>query len=117
MSKQERKKEILSGKFGLLVMLFSVLIGVYYFNYDFNDYLYNGLVTLVLSVLIYNILRNNAYYIETGKHPTTKNEEEFERFQLFNRMHPFIALYDKLLAIIFAISLVVSTVMIISSFF
>ena len=117
MSKQERKKEMLSGKFGLLVLLLLVSITLYYFDYDFNKNLYNGLLAFVFSNIIYGLLRSDAYYIETGKHPTTKNEEEFERFQLFNRMHPFIALYDKLLAIIFAISLVVSTVMIISSFF
>lgn len=109
---KERKKERTKDKVTFSLLLFLILFILYYYDYNFTNNLYNGLILFIFTILLHNIVRNNKYYIETGLQPS-----ESEGFKLFNQMHPFIALQNKLLAVIFVVMMIISAVMIISSFF
>ena len=115
MNKRERIKEVKRGKLFLIVLICIELLVIYFLDYDFSNNLYNGVILLSLSLLLSSVLNSEKYFIKTGYQP--KDSTNAEHFKIFNTMHPYDLLRNKIIAIAFIVSLLVSFVLIVSSFF
>lgn len=116
-TKKERKSEDIINKVFCFIIICALFFLLNLLNYDFENQMYNGFLVLVLNILFYKLLEINKYYIEFGvRDYDVEKLDKKDEFALFNRMHPFIAIYNKLLSIISFILLVIGFIMIVSSF-
>ncbi len=103
----------------ILFLIIIVFLGLFLiFDYNFENRMYNGFILIVTMFFTAMFLGNNKFYIEFGvKDSEIKTPDQFKEYELFVRMHPFIALYNKFISISFFFALIIGLYMIISSFF
>lgn len=118
MNKNQRKKKNAWVKLTTLIMLLLVLSVIHLSNYSFENIRYNGFILLIASFIVAILIDNNKFYIDFGiKAHDVERLNKMDEFRLFNHMHPYIAILNKLNAITFFVLLAVSIFMIIKSFF
>ncbi len=103
-SEEERLNEVKVTKIGSFLSLGTIWFLLLFFEYSFNDLLYNGLILFASTIFVYSIIANDKFYIHTGY----KEKEHEEAFRVFCSQYPGYAIYVKLLSFIVISLLVIS---------
>ena len=118
MNKKQRKYKVIKEKLIFFVILLSIFATIFFLEYDFENSLYNGVILLVVSFILAIFLGNDKFYIDFGiKDSEIEESCKKEEFKIFNTMHPFVAIYNRIISFIFFALLAISLFLIVSSFF
>jgi len=120
MQKKTRKRKVILKKIILLTSILLIAYWLNYIDYYFNNNLINGLLLFLSSFVFTYIAENDQFYIDTGIKLHELGESDSlnrQRFNLFNKQHKFIALYNMLVSIMFFTLAIISILMIIVYFF
>lgn len=112
---KERKKEILEHNIIWLTLLLILWACLVYFEYGFENLLWNGIILFLSTFLLSITLKNEGYYIETGYEVGDKNHQDI--FKTYCQMNPWKTLYNKLLSILTIIMFLTTIVIIVTHFF
>jgi len=112
-TKEERKKKVLITKFFSATILIVIIGLLLAFGYQFESLIYNSLTLLVLSYLLTDLLVIDKYFIDSG----LKSYENNKMFKLFCVKHPRISLYNKVLTMLFFITIFFSAILMLIGFF
>lgn len=108
---KKRKSKNLHDKCWAVFILLVIIIALYFLNPDFSSSIYNGIMLFLISILISVIAYNEEYYIQTGLQP--RDVAHKEKYELFLKMNPSVAIKNRLVFWVYFISLITSIVMII----
>jgi len=107
---KERVNEILKMRLYTSPILIILWLAIYYFEYQFTNYLLNGIILHLTSVLVFLTIRIEKYYYLTGF--TDADKEHKDTYDDFNFLHPKIAIYNSILLLLFILANIVAFVMI-----
>ncbi len=88
-----------------------MIIVILFFDYDFNNYIINGIVLYLTSISLTVIFYNQAFYIETGMQVYDKKAKD--QILLYSNMHPFLTFYNKIIGVAYLLSSLISIILVI----
>jgi hypothetical protein len=109
-SRNNRKNEVIKNKLSFIAFLVVLVTIVVISDYDFNNNIINGFLLMTFSFYTTLVLFNDSFYIETGL--KSSDESSLDKMEIYSQMHPFWAIFNKLLALSFYAVLIISLIFI-----